>query len=137
MRWGGGAVWVLHLVPSTNHRPRAQTAVSQLLLQVANKFRALSYNLNGLQGTRLFPPVWQPHCLPSRLSIVLLDPFFSPKIKSVLGTPTLFLPKPLRYLPLQGLGLVIVSGDSFSFHWTALPLSQDQSSLPGVDPIQT
>lgn len=63
VRWGG-AVWVLHLVPSTNHRPRALTVVSQLLLQVANKFRALSYNLNGLQGTRLFPPVWQPHCLP-------------------------------------------------------------------------
>lgn len=74
---------------------------------------------------------------PLRLSIVLLDPFLSPQIKSVLGTPTLFLSKPLRYLPLQELHLVIVSGDSFSFHWTALLLSQDQPSLPGVDPIQT
>ena len=132
---------MLHLVPSTNHSPRAWTAVSQLLLQVANKFRALFYNLSGLrvEGSSLL--CGNHTASPSRLSIVLLAPFLSPKIKSVLGTPTLFLPKPLRYLPLHGLGLVIGSGAWLGrltqFSLDSCSLSQDQPSLPGADHIQT
>lgn len=84
----------------------------------------------------------------SRLMIVLLAPFLSPQNKAPSRAPQPCpCPGPLKYFSLHGChqrrgsGTCLdlhrgPSGDPFNLHWTLLQLSQDQLSLPEVDPSQ-